>query len=92
VMIVLSSQRNGYSREHAEFLQEISDQFVLAVRFLMPTCPKHSRTKLFCPRCIASGGGQATVAKYKARLSEWGKQGGRGRKKPAGGFSEDIFR
>ena len=92
VMIVLISHRNGYSGEHAEFLQEISGQFVLAVRSLMPTCSKHSRTKLFCPRCIiASGGGRATVAKYKARLSEWGKQCGRGRNKPAGGFSENIL-
>jgi len=85
VVIVLSSQRNSYSGAHAEFLREVSDPLVLAVKSLMPTCPKHSRTKLICPRCIASGGGQATAAKYKACLSDWGRQGGRGRKKPAGG-------
>lgn len=86
VVIVLSSQRNSYSGAHAEFLREVSDPLVLAVKSLMPNCSKHSRTKLICPRCIASGGGQATVAKYKACLSDWGRQGGRGRKKPAGGL------
>jgi GAF domain-containing protein len=86
VMIVLSSLRNRFSTAHADFLQEISDQFVLAVKTLMPACPKHAYTKLICPRCIASGGGQATAAKYKEQLSDWGKQGGRGRKKQPGGF------
>lgn len=85
VMIVLSSERNSYSARHAEFLQRVSDHIVLAVKSLMPTCPEHSRTKLICPRCIASGGGQTTAARYKALLSEWGKQGGRGRKKPSRG-------
>jgi transcriptional regulator with GAF, ATPase, and Fis domain len=82
VLIVLSADKNRYSEDDAEFLQRVSDQFVLAVKCLIPTCPHHSRSRLFCPRCIASGGGQATAAKHKARLSEWGKQGGRGRKKP----------
>ena len=90
VMIVLSSLRNRFSAAHADFLQEISDQFVLAVKTLMPGCPKHAYTKLVCPRCIASGGGQATAAKYKDHLSEWGKQGGRGRKKRPGGFGREI--
>lgn len=89
VIILLSSQRNSYSAAHADFLQEISNQFVLAVKTVMPTCPQHSRTELFCPRCIASAGGQATTAKYKAYLSGWGKQGGRGRKRPASGFRPD---
>jgi GAF domain-containing protein len=92
VIIVLSSQRNKYSETHVRFLQEIAGQFLLAVKSLMPTCPSHSRTKLICPRCIAAGGGRVTAVKYKARLSDWGKQGGRGRKKPAGGFGEDILR
>lgn len=83
VIIVLSSQKNCYSEIHADFLQEVSDHFVLALKSLMPTCVRHSHTKLLCPRCIASGGGQATSAKYKELLSEWGKQGGRGRKKLA---------
>lgn len=81
VMIILSSQKNRYSKMHAEFLQEVSDQLVLAVRCLLPSCPKHFGTSLICPRCIASGGGRATAAKHKAQLSDWGKQGGRGRKK-----------
>jgi formate hydrogenlyase transcriptional activator len=82
VLIVLSADKNRYSEDHAEFLQRVSDQFVLAVKSLMPTCPHHSRSRLFCPRCIASYGGQATAARHKAKLSKWGKQGGRGRKKP----------
>jgi formate hydrogenlyase transcriptional activator len=92
VMILLSSQKNSYSDSHADFLQEVSDQFVLAVKSVMPTCPQHTRTELLCPRCIASAGGQATAAKYKANLSDWGKQGGRGRKKPAGGFNPETSR
>jgi signal transduction protein with GAF and PtsI domain len=70
VITVLSSHKNAYSGEHAEFLQEVSNQFVLVVRLLMPACTKHSSTKLICPRCIASGGGHATAAKYSAKLSE----------------------
>lgn len=81
VMIVLSSQKDRYSKLHAEFLQEVSDQLVLAIKSLMPTCLKHSHTRLVCPRCIAAGGGRTTVVKHKSQLSEWGKQGGRGRKK-----------
>lgn len=90
VMIVLSSLKNRFSTTHADFLQEISDQLVLAIKTLMPACPKHAHTKLVCPRCIASGGGQATVAKHKERLSEWGKQGGRGRRKRPGGFVRET--
>ena len=92
VMILLSSQRNSYSATQSDFLQEISNQFVLAVKTVMPTCPQHSRTELFCPRCIASAGGQATAAKYKAYLSGWGKQGGRGRKRLAGATGESELR
>lgn len=91
VIIVLSSRRNSYSGVHAEFLQEISDQFVLAVKSLTPACPRHAHTKLICPRCIASSGGQATVARHKARLSEWGKQGGRGKKKLISAGRDDLL-
>jgi GAF domain-containing protein len=90
VFIVLSAQRNCYSDADAGFFQEVSDQFVSAVVALRPICPHHSRTKLVCPRCIASTGGQTTAAKHKARLSDWGKQGGRGRKKQPGGFRENL--
>lgn len=91
VIIILSSRKNQYSKEHAEFLQEVSNQLVLAVKSLMPFCVKHLHTKLICPRCIASGGGRTTAAKHKTRLSEWGKQGGRGRKKPAGGLTAPFL-
>ena len=91
VIIILSSQKNRYSDRHAEFMQQVSDQVVLAIKSIIPCCPSHLRTKLICPRCIASGGGQATAARYKEQLSVWGKQGGRGRKKPAGGLTEGIL-
>lgn len=92
VLIVLSAERNEYSGTHAEFLQEVSDLFVLAIKSLMPTCPLHSRSTLVCPRCIGSGGGKVTAARHKGCLSAWGSQGGRGRKKlPATGFIDDIF-
>ena len=81
VLIILSSQKNRYSQEHAEFLQEVSGQLALAVKSVMPSCSKHFGTNLICPRCIASGGGRATAARHKEQLSDWGKQGGRGRKK-----------
>ena len=81
VMIVLSSEKNLYSDQHAEFLREVSNQLVLAINSFAPTCPKHAGTKLNCPRCIASRGGQMTAGKHKMQLSEWGKRGGRGRKK-----------
>jgi len=80
VLIMLSSQANQYSERHAEFLQEVADQLVLAVKCLLPMCPKHTGSKLICPCCIASKGGQTTAGKHKTRLSEWGKRGGRGRK------------
>jgi hypothetical protein len=47
-----------------------------------PRCSKHPETALICPRCIAARGGKKTAKKHKAKLSKWGKQGGRGRKKP----------
>jgi hypothetical protein len=87
VMIILSSQKNCYSTEHAAFLQEVSDQLSLAVKSLMPSCPKHLCTNMVCPRCIASAGGRTTAVKHKALLSGWGKQGGRGRKKSPGGLT-----
>lgn len=64
VLIILSSQMNQYSKDHADFLQEVSNQAVLAVKSLMPSFAKRLRTRLICPRCIASGGGRTTAAKY----------------------------
>jgi len=91
VMIVLSSDKNRYSQGHAEFLLEMSDQLVLAITSMSPFCLRHAYSKMICPRCIASGGGQTTTSRHKLRLSEWGKKGGRGRKKPAGGLAGDVF-
>jgi formate hydrogenlyase transcriptional activator len=92
VIIILSSQKNQYSAGHAEFLQDVSNQIVLAITSLRPFCAKHSQTKLICPRCIAASGGQVTAARYKEQLSRWGRQGGRGRKKkPAGGLKTGIL-
>jgi GAF domain-containing protein len=81
VMIALGSDKNMYSERHAEFLREVSNQLVLLVNSLTPSCPKHAGTKLNCPRCIASKGGQTTAGKHKTQLSAWGKKGGRGRRK-----------
>jgi GAF domain-containing protein len=81
VMIALSSDKNLYFEGHSAFLREVSNQLVLAVNSLTPSCSKHAGTKLNCPRCIASKGGQTTAGKHKTQLSEWGKKGGRGRKK-----------
>jgi hypothetical protein len=70
-LIILSSQKNRYSQEHAEFLEEVSGQLALAVNSVMPSCPKHFGTNLICPRCIASGGGRATAARHEEQLSDW---------------------
>ena len=40
---------------------------------------------------IHLGGGLATAERHKDQLSDWGKQGGRGRKKPAGGLTEGLL-
>jgi formate hydrogenlyase transcriptional activator len=80
VVTMLSYRQKQYSQRHAEFLQETSNQIVLAVLSLMQVCATHPRSKLICPRCIGSSGGQRTTEKYKDQLSGWGKKGGRGRK------------
>lgn len=80
VITLLSRRKNQFSQRHAELLQQAADQIVLAIRSFNPRCAQHSHTKLICPRCIASSGGQKTTTKYKDHLSNWGKKGGRGRK------------
>jgi transcriptional regulator with GAF, ATPase, and Fis domain len=80
VITLLSRRKNQFSQRHAELLQQAADQIVLAIRSFNPRCAQHSHTKLICPRCIASSGGQKTTTKYKDHLSNWGKRGGRGRK------------
>jgi transcriptional regulator with GAF, ATPase, and Fis domain len=82
VVTLLSRRKNQFSHRHAEFLQQAANQIVLAIRSFNPRCAQHSHTRLICPRCIASRGGQKTTTKYKDYLSNWGKKGGRGRKKP----------
>lgn len=82
VITILSYRKEQFSDQHARFLQEVSNQIVLAVKTFLPQCEKHSRSKLVCPKCIASAGGRITTARYKEQLSAWGRQGGRGRKKP----------
>ncbi len=85
--IELSYRKNQYSEKHAQFLQELSNQIVLAIKTFMPYCPSHPQTKLICPKCIASSGGQTTTTKYREKLSGWGRKGGRGKKNPAGGLT-----
>ncbi len=77
---VLGARKNQLSSDHAELVQEMSDQIVLAISSLTPRCPTHTSTKLVCPRCIGAAGGKTTVAKHRADLSTWGKKGGRGRR------------
>lgn len=80
VVTLLSYRQGQYSRKDAAFLQELSNQIVLAIKSFMPSCASHVYTKLICPRCIASSGGKITTARYKNLLSDWGKKGGRGKK------------
>ena len=82
VVSVVSFRKNQFSEPHAKFLQEVCDQIVLAVKTFLPYCDKHLRSRMVCPKCIASAGGRMTTEKYREQLSVWGKQGGRGRKKP----------
>jgi formate hydrogenlyase transcriptional activator len=82
VVTVLSYEEKQYSEPHARFLQEVSNQIVLAVLSFTQACENHPRSKLICPRCIGSTGGQRTTLKYKEQLSNWGRKGGRGRKPP----------
>jgi formate hydrogenlyase transcriptional activator len=56
VMIVLSCLRNRFSTADADFLQQISDQFVLVVKALTPVCPKHLHTRLHLPAMYRNGG------------------------------------
>lgn len=41
-----------------------------------PMCSIHKR-KLICPSCEGAKGGKKTAKKHGAKLSDWGKQGGR---------------
>jgi formate hydrogenlyase transcriptional activator len=80
VVSVLASRKNKLSANHAEIVEEISNQIALAITSLTPRCPRHINGRLVCPRCIGAAGGKTTVSKHRNDLSIWGKTGGRGRK------------
>jgi len=82
VVTVLSFRKDQFCESQAKFLREACDQIVLAVKTFLPYCDKHLRSRMVCPKCIASAGGRITTEKYREQLSAWGKQGGRGKKKP----------
>lgn len=82
VVTVVGAQRNQFSKKHAQLVQEVSNQIVMAILATAASCPLHPHTKLVCPRCIGAAGGRTTVFKHRTNLSHWGKKGGRGRKKP----------
>jgi hypothetical protein len=44
-------------------------------------CQLHPLTRMICPRCVGKKGGQAATSKHKKKLSQWGKKGGRPRKR-----------
>jgi len=78
VVTILSQRKNEFSTDHAQVVQEISNQIALSIT---PRCPAHTNTKLVCPRCIGAAGGKTTVSKHREDLSSWGRKGGRGHKK-----------
>ncbi|HVO64009.1 MAG TPA: GAF domain-containing protein [Terriglobales bacterium] len=81
VVTILSYRKQAYSEQHARFLQDLANQITLAVDSFAPCCATHPRSKLMCPRCIASAGGLRTAAKHKEQLSAWGRQGGRSKRR-----------
>jgi transcriptional regulator with GAF, ATPase, and Fis domain len=78
VFTVLAPRRNQLSLDHADIVEEMSNQIALAISAMIPRCPAHKYTKLVCPRCIGAAGGKATVSRYRQALSSWGKRGGQG--------------
>ena len=81
VVSILSARKREFSIVDARILQEVSNQIALAINSMTPKCHDHMNTNLVCPRCIGAAGGRATVSKHRQNLSEWGKRGGRGRRK-----------
>ena len=80
VVTIVSHQRNQYSHRHGQSLQDLANQIAFPVAMLAPHCLRHPQSKLMCPRCVGSGGGRTTTAKYKEQLSAWGQKGGRGKR------------
>jgi len=81
VVTVVGTRKDQFSVEHALLVQEMSNQISMAIISIVPSCPAHPHTKLFCPRCIGAAGGKTTVSKHREDLSNWGRKGGRGHKK-----------
>jgi transcriptional regulator with GAF, ATPase, and Fis domain len=79
---VVGTEKNQFSLIQARLLREMSDQISLAVAWMLCSCTVHPQTRLMCPRCIGAAGGKTTVLRHREALSSWGKQGGRGHKKP----------
>lgn len=44
-------------------------------------CHIHPMTQLICPRCQGAKGGKVTAKKHVAKLSKWGRKGGRAKNK-----------
>ena len=81
VVTVAAARKNRLSAGHSEIVEEMSNEIALAINSGMLRCSEHANTKLVCPKCLGAAGGKATVAKHRENLSNWGKRGGRGRKK-----------
>jgi hypothetical protein len=72
VIVVVSLEKNSYPEREVALMREVSAPVGLADQTLLPFCSRHFRTRLICPRCIASGGGQMTATKhnYSCRVGE----------------------
>ena len=81
VVTVAAARKNRLSAGHTEIVEEMSNQIALAINSGMLRCSEHANAKLVCPKCLGAAGGKATVFKHRESLSNWGKKGGRGRKK-----------
>jgi len=81
VVTIVGARRNQFSATDARLVQELSNQIVMAIVSTTLNCSFHPNTKLVCPRCMGAAGGKTTVSKHRKDLSDWGKKGGRGRKK-----------
>jgi transcriptional regulator with GAF, ATPase, and Fis domain len=57
VVSVLGSRKNQLSADHAEIVEEMSKPIALAISSLILRCPKHTNTRVVCPRCIGAAGG-----------------------------------
>jgi formate hydrogenlyase transcriptional activator len=79
-VVSIVARKNQLLPDHAEVVEEMSNQIALTISCITLTCLIHTNTRLVCPRCIGAAGGKTTVSKHREALSNWGKKGGRGRK------------